>query len=191
LRFGSACPQGYYVRGRRGKMSKISGIPGASQVLEFSEKIIYLVIAITLVVMSVVSLISSTKALANVVVHGDVILGLTSVLNDILFVIILMELLGTVITHLSEGGFQLRPFLIIGIISSVRRVLVLGAQLSTTRRLSTVAFDHALIELGVDATIVVILTVSLFIIQKIRSQSTKKENETLYGELETKMGSQH
>ncbi|SHE55421.1 Phosphate-starvation-inducible E [Ferrithrix thermotolerans DSM 19514] len=172
-------------------MSKISGIPGASQVLEFSEKIIYLVIAITLVVMSVISLISSTKALANVVVHGDVILGLTSVLNDILFVIILMELLGTVITHLSEGGFQLRPFLIIGIISSVRRVLVLGAQLSTTRRLSTVAFDHALIELGVDATIVVILTVSLFIIQKIRSQSTKKENETLYGELETKMGSQH
>ncbi len=163
-------------------MSKIAGLPGSSEVLEFSEKVIYLVIAVTLVLMSIVSLVSSTSALINVILHGDIILGLTSVLNDVLFVIILMELLGTVITHLSEGGFQLRPFLIIGIISSVRRILVLGAQLSTTRRESPTVFDHSLIELGVDALIVVILTVALYLVQRIRKNSTREENTTLYGE---------
>ncbi len=165
-----------------GQMSKIAGLPGSSEILEFSEKVIYLVIAVTLIVMSIVSLVSSTSSLMKVIFNGDVILGLTSVLNDVLFVIILMELLGTVITHLSEGGFQLRPFLIIGIISSVRRILVLGAQLSTTRRLSQTVFDHSLIELGVDALIVVILTVALYLVQRIRKNSTSEENATLYGE---------
>ncbi len=163
-------------------MSKISGLPGSSQILEFSEKIIYLVIAVTLVIMSIVSLVSSTASLITVVLHGDIILGLTTVLNDVLFVIILMELLGTVITHLSEGGFQLRPFLIIGIISSVRRILVLGAQLSTTRRISPMVFDHSLIELGVDAAVVVILTFALYLVQRIRKNSSNEENTNLYGE---------
>lgn len=167
-----------------GELGARKEFAGTSTVLEFVESIIYLIIAITLIIMSAISLVRSTTSLFSVIVGGNVILGLTTVLNDVLFVIILMELLGTVITHVSKGGFQLRPFLIIGIISSVRRILVLGAQLSTTRRLAPAVFDHSLLELGVDALVVVVLTLALYIIQRIRTQASVRENAALYGEEE-------
>jgi uncharacterized membrane protein (DUF373 family) len=52
-----------------------------------------------------------------------------------------MELLRTVVGHIESSEFQLRPFLIIGIISTVRRILSVGIQLSAPGR--KFALGHA------------------------------------------------
>lgn len=41
-------------------------------------------------------------------------------INDLLFIVIVMELLRTVIAHLETDDFHMKSFLIIGIISAVR-----------------------------------------------------------------------
>ncbi len=51
-------------------------------------------------------------------------------INAILFVVIVLELLATVVAHLRERTFALRPLLIIGVISSVRHILIVTAPMS-------------------------------------------------------------
>ena len=55
-----------------------------------------------------------------------------SLLSLILFVVILLELLRTIITYLQTHNIQaiMQEFLVVGIISSVRKILLVGAQSS-------------------------------------------------------------
>lgn len=143
----------------------LDGQQVGSKILGYAEKILYVLVGIGLVVMASLVLFQGAKDLYHLSSGTSITLQVATVLNDILFAIILLELLSTVITHLSEGGFQLKPFLIIGIISSVRRILVLGAQLSTSR-ISHSLFQRELMELALDGVVALILTVSLFIVTK-------------------------
>lgn len=136
-----------------------------SKVLGYAEKVLYILVGVGLVVMAALVLYQGAKDLYDLSSSTSITLQVAAVLNDILFAIILLELLSTVVTHLSEGGFQLKPFLIIGIISSVRRILVLGAQLSTSR-ISHSMFQRELIELALDGVVALILTVALVTITK-------------------------
>ncbi|MGC8465485.1 MAG: phosphate-starvation-inducible PsiE family protein [Acidimicrobiales bacterium] len=146
-----------------------------SKVLEGFEGLVYIVVAVLLVIIAAITIVNAFKSFNNFSFGGGVTLTLTTTLNDALFVIILMELLQTVTSHLAEGGFQLRPFLIIGIISSVRRILVVGAQLSTAHHLTQTAFNDSLRELAFDAGVVVALTGALYVVQRLRREERREE----------------
>lgn len=88
----------------------------------------------------------------------------TGVINGVLIVIIILEILRTVIGHFEHEGFQLKPFLIIGIISAVRHVLTIGAQQSLGVRSDDSSFTRAQIELGVNAGVVLALVVGLVLV---------------------------
>ena len=85
-------------------------------------------------------------------------------INGVLFVVIVMELLHTVLTHFDRAGFQLKPFLIIGIISAVRHILTIGARLTLAGELTGVAFQHAQVELGVNSGVVLGLIIGLLLV---------------------------
>ncbi len=53
-----------------------------------------------------------------------------TLLNDLLFVIILLELFRTVLGFLQHDRIRLEPFLHVGVIASVRRILTAGAEFS-------------------------------------------------------------
>jgi uncharacterized membrane protein (DUF373 family) len=77
--------------------------------------------------------------------------------NDTLFVIILLEVLRTVIAYLQHEELTVQPFLIIGIISTVRHLLMVGARLSLGEATSATEFRQAIIELAVSGTLTVLL----------------------------------
>ena len=85
-------------------------------------------------------------------------------INGILLVIIITELLRTVLAHFEQEGFQLQPFLIIGIISAVRHILTIGAELSVGAGEGS-AFAHTQIELGVSAGVAIALVVGLLLVR--------------------------
>jgi uncharacterized membrane protein (DUF373 family) len=82
--------------------------------------------------------------------------------NDVLLSLIILELLWTVIRFLRRQKFVLGPFLAIGIIAAVRRILLVEAQTSI--------MEHApmdkLFELGVSAAVVLVLMISYFLAVK-------------------------
>lgn len=91
--------------------------------------------------------------------------AIPNLINTVLFVVIVLELFGTVMSHFESGGFQLRPFLIIGIVSGVRHILTIGAQSTfngnKSETLTASEFNHTMIEFGVNVGIVVGLVVAL------------------------------
>ncbi len=145
-----------------------------STILQAVESIAYVLIGLVFVAMSAETLwqLAST-VLTKVNLRGDVTAELVAALNEALFVIILLELLSTVINHLRKGGLQLRPFLVIGIVSSVRRILVLSAQLSVQRNGKSPQ-TASLEELLLDAGVVLILTAALWLSRSRRPRRSTR-----------------
>ena len=102
---------------------------------------------------------------------GDFPTRVTDAINGVLFVVIVLELIETVLSHFEGGGFQLQPFLVIGIISAVRHILTVGARLSLSGEASSVAYSRAQVELGVNAGVVLALALALIMVRRNASPS--------------------
>jgi hypothetical protein len=90
-------------------------------------------------------------------------------------VVIILEIFRTVLAHLQGGGFQLVPFLIIGVISAVRHLLLVGTQ--SLERQTDRVFTHTQVELGVNALVALVLVIALVLIR--RSPSRADEGDML------------
>ena len=99
--------------------------------------------------------------------------GLIQAINDILFIIIILEILRTVIARYTDGVFQLQNFLIIGVIAAVRHILTVGAYMTLGSGKTREQFDRAVIELGISTIIVVALVLAIFL-SKVAEASVAK-----------------
>ncbi|HET8847061.1 MAG TPA: phosphate-starvation-inducible PsiE family protein [Ktedonobacteraceae bacterium] len=99
---------------------------------------------------------------ATAVVAGAII----KLVSDLLLVLIIMEVLGTVIHYLKSHATSLRPFLFIGIISATRGILSIGARLSV-EAVTPEEFYRSMIELGVNALAILALGITLKLLGKL------------------------
>jgi uncharacterized membrane protein (DUF373 family) len=93
--------------------------------------------------------------------------AIIQLISDLLLVLIIMEVLGTVVHYLKSHITSLHPFLFIGIISATRGILSIGARLSIEG--STVPsqeFIRSMIELGVNAGVILALGITLKLLGK-------------------------
>lgn len=79
--------------------------------------------------------------------------------NDVLLALIILELLWTVIRFLKKQKFLLGPFLAIGIIAAVRRILLIEAQ---TSFMEHVPYEK-MYELGLSAVVIIILMLAYYL----------------------------
>lgn len=91
---------------------------------------------------------------------ADVATSIIQFVSDLLLVLIIMEVLGTIIHYLRARATSLRPFLFIGIVSATRGILSIGARLSV-QHVEGSAFVSAMIELGVNAAVILTLGITL------------------------------
>ena len=80
-------------------------------------------------------------------------------INDVLLALIILELLWTVIRFLKKQKFILAPFLAIGIIAAVRRILLIEAQTSFMEHVP----NEKLYEIGLSAFVVITLMVAYYL----------------------------
>jgi uncharacterized membrane protein (DUF373 family) len=142
-------------------------------VVQVSEDIVHYAVAMLLVAVAAVVLVRSVMDFLN---GGDHVFSerITGVINSVLFVIIVMEILRTVVAHFDDAGLQLKPFLIIGIISAVRHILTVGAQVSLGGEGDAAHFRRAQTELGVNAAVVLALVIGLVMVW--RSEKTAADS---------------
>ena len=145
-----------------------------SGILDAFERIAYLAIALALsvpIVMLVVSAAMIMLAVSEVGVF-ETVLG---VLDRLLLAFIFVELIDTIRVTLRERGiFIAEPFLLVGLIAVVRRILLLTAALEQTA--STEEFQNMLLELGVMTGLVIVLTIALYFTRRMRL--SEKETES-------------
>ena len=137
----------------------------------------YLIALVLLVLAAVVLVRSFADFLGS---WGGYPQTLISAVDGVLVVIILVDIMRTVLTHLEGWAFPFRPFLVIGIIAAVRDILAVSTRLTLSSGGSTVGeipVTQSLIELATSAGVVLILAVALFL---TREQNV--EGETAAGQ---------
>jgi uncharacterized membrane protein (DUF373 family) len=153
------------------------------------EELIYIVVAGFLLITAAVTCGYAALSAIRSFQLGNPLQGIFSLVNDLLLVLIIMELLRTVGRFLRKRELNvdvedLVPFLVIGGISAARRILAIGANLSLNEAqhvehqaaanigasVNWDRFNQAMIELGVDAGLIIVITLALLIIHRYTLQ---------------------
>ncbi len=100
--------------------------------------------------------------------HSDTIKAVITLIHHILLIMIILEILWTIINYMKTKKLSVEAFIIIGIISSIRKMLVLGASASTKTEITYKFVSVITSEMLFQAFIVLILVVSIFILRKSR-----------------------
>ena len=95
--------------------------------VDMVEDIFHAILAIALLIIGVGAFFFSIKRLLETAPFFPN--GMIQGVNDILFIVIILEILRTVISRFTDGVYQLDKFLIIGVIAAVRHILTIGNQL--------------------------------------------------------------
>jgi uncharacterized membrane protein (DUF373 family) len=131
--------------------------------LVYGENVTFIAIAIALLAIAVVVFVRGVHDLVLAPPREPFAVTITRAVNAVLFIVIVLELLRTIVARLDGGGFQLQPFLVIGIISATRHILTVGAELSLTG--GQLPLVPTMTEL-VNAAVVVALSAALVLVRK-------------------------
>jgi len=138
----------------------------AATILGTSESILLSLIGVALVLVAVLLLYSSMHDLVEAVQQGPA--GIEhkaiEILNTVLLVMMTMEIVYTVAISLKSHTLKAEPFLIIGVIAGIRRMLVITAT-STEQESHPEQFHNLLVELGLLAATVVALATAIWILR--------------------------
>lgn len=148
----------------QGRHDEIAEQPWPLRLVGYLEDGVHYLVVVLLFVVAGIVLYRTGVTL----MHGDEPFpgNVTTVINGALFVIIVMEVLRTVVAHFEKTGFQLQPFLIIGIISATREILSVGARLSLQGEQTAAATRTTLLELGVNSGVVLSLAAALVLVRR-------------------------
>jgi len=128
--------------GRAGQQPR-AGLTGVSRsifVLEHAQDVITVVVGVVLVLLSAVLLISGiadfvhTVSVQKILSATSVINGATSLLDEVLLVLILIEIVHTVVLSLQSHQLLAQPFIVVGLVAVIRKILFV---LSGEMQLST------------------------------------------------------
>lgn len=85
--------------------------------------------------------------------------SMIALVNDVLLALIILELLWTVIRFLKKQKFSLGPFLAIGIIAAIRRILLIEAQTSLMEHTPV----DKMYEMGLSAAVIIVLIIAYYL----------------------------
>jgi uncharacterized membrane protein (DUF373 family) len=93
---------------------------------------------------------------------GHVPRAVLVLLNDLLLVVILLELFHTIVNFLRTREISLEPFLHVGIIAAVRKILTVGAEMVLVETIDHERFTQYLFDVGVHGAVVLALVSGLY-----------------------------
>lgn len=134
--------------------------------LHVTEDVVYLAVALLLAVGAAVLLVQAVGELISGVREGSDD-HVTTVLDTLLLIFILVELLGAVRTTLEERTLLAEPFLIVGLIATIKETIVVAIG---AKELEGAAHDDAMVELGLLAALILVLAIAMLL-------SRRKERE--------------
>jgi len=92
--------------------------------------------------------------------------AVVELIEQLLLVLLVVEILYTVQVSFREHTLAPEPFLLIGVIAAVRRVLVITAELAEARAKTEEAFRFLMIELGVLTLLILALVASVMMMRR-------------------------
>ena len=130
------------------------------------EIIIYSFIAILLIAAAIFLVGSTAYSFLAEMFHGDMLQNVIHVLDRLLLGLMILEILHTIRVSIQEHQLLCEPFLIVGLIASVRRILVLSVEAAYLTDMTPEVFNHAMVETAILSVLILILVISIILIRK-------------------------
>ena len=146
----------------------------ADRVLRIAENIIYAFAGVLLAGGAVIVLVAAMWHLAKDVSKG-VEDGVVNALDGLLLVFILLELLAGVRATMKEKKLVAEPFLIVGIIASIKEIVLLSLESKDVFETDNPAFDNAMVEIGVLACVILLLSLASFLVRRKEREPEEEE----------------
>jgi phosphate starvation-inducible membrane PsiE len=151
----------------------------AARYLNHAEGAVLILIGVVLVVLAVLLLWTSGVSMIDAVRDNTIGHKAIEILNSVLLVMMTMEIVYTVAISLESHSLVAEPFLIIGTIAAIRRMLVITAT-STETEHSPDIFHNTLVELGLLGATVIALSIAIWMLrhsQTLRTRSAPPATE--------------
>jgi uncharacterized membrane protein (DUF373 family) len=143
--------------------------PATNAAFLMVEHGVYAAIGLLLAIVAVVALIHVGVDVTLGVLAWESAEKIFHTVDQLLFVLMLVEILHTVRVSLRSGNLNAEPFLVVGLIASIRRVLVITLQSSNAQQANgadhEALFRTSMIELGVLALLILTMVVSIAMIR--------------------------
>lgn len=137
----------------------------AARALGLLENVVYALTGLALVVGAATVLVATMYRLVRDLGDGAQA-AVTGALDGLLLVFILLELLAGLRATMSERKLIAEPFLVAGIIASIKEIIVTGLKLDDVRDQPGGTFIDALIEIGVLAGVVLVLATATLLVRR-------------------------
>ena len=136
----------------------------ADRVLGLAENAVYLLAGALLGLAAVAVLVAEAVHYVTDLT-GGVETATTSLLDGLLLVFILLELLAGVRATMVERRLVAEPFLVVGIIASIKEIIVTALEADGEGQ-SQQAFENSMTEIGVLGGLVVLLAIASFLVRR-------------------------
>ena len=133
------------------------------------EHAIYLVLGAMLGIAALLALGVSAQSLWAAIVEWQGSSGIIEAVDRLLFVFMIAEIIHTVRMSVRSGTLTVEPFLVVGVIASIRRVLVITLESANSSKGGGgehVPFVNAMVELGVLAGLILVMVVAIFMLHR-------------------------
>lgn len=140
------------------------------------EDVVYIALALLLAAALLSLLVDAGLAFARALAAGLSGLNIIPFLDRALLVLMVVEILYTVQVSFREHVLVPEPFLLVALIASVRRIIVLTAELGELARRGGDAFRGAMIETALVAGVILALAGALVILRKRHPQAVAERS---------------
>ena len=139
------------------------------------EDAVYIGVGLLLASSAIALLVTSGVGFVRSVLEGALAGRVVGLLDQVLLVFMIVEILYTVQVSFREHALVPEPFLIVGLIAVIRRVLVLTAEFGDLLEKGEQVFHNAMLELGLLTVMVVALVVALVLLRKRAPTATAEK----------------
>jgi uncharacterized membrane protein (DUF373 family) len=147
-----------------------------SSVFTRVEDVTYVGLGVLLAVSALFLLLAAAWTLIEGLSFSGLAKDLTvEVVDQILLVLLIIEILSTVQVSFREHVLTPEPFLVVGLIAAIRRILIITAEFSNPSEVLEAAFRNAMFELGLLTVLIFSLVFSLHFLKKNRPASVERE----------------
>src|SRR5438552_9822615 len=130
------------------------------------EDVAYVGLGLVLAVSALILLVFLALSLGEAIMSANLPQKIVRLLDQSLLILMIVEILYTVQVSFREHTLVAEPFLIVGLIAAIRRVLILTAEFSRPAEISEVAFHNVMFELGLLTVLILALVFSLFLLKR-------------------------
>jgi uncharacterized membrane protein (DUF373 family) len=138
------------------------------------EDVVYIGLGIVLAALVLTLLADTFIRFGHSAITWSIARGITPLLDQILLILLLVELLYTVQVSFREHALVPEPFLLVGLISVIRRVLVLTAVMGENTAAGSTPPYPLVVELAVLGAVIVALAGSLVLLRRRATEATRE-----------------